>query len=328
MGLSIQLAKKKLNTLLEDETLVEKYIRQFGTEINIKYIKQIKTAAPKQSGKARVEKGEDPVFKIKVRCPICHQPNIECAELKAKSQSVTFDPFMTPIFQGSSGFRTVDYSRVAVAVCPRCFFASPDKKDFITYSLTSRMEVRPQLNALVINRLKETIPQRKDQMRHVEEPNGYFSIPRETEASLASYQLAVLRAKIEADMDVPHSLYKAGAYCLKKALICRQDGLDDDEDLKEALKYLTQCFRESNIPSQDLENQVIYVIVALFLRLGDEKQAYDYIQVLDKLLAELREKQKTVPTVKTGSAENWLAKAKFLWEDRENPDLWKLKNAE
>jgi uncharacterized protein (DUF2225 family) len=322
MSANLTLVRQKLKVLLGKDDLVEKYVREFGTDINIRNIKAVKSSTQAARIDPSSGQGHDPTFKILVRCPVCQQANITCHEIKAKSQKLSFDRFMTPKYTGAPGFKTVDYSRISVTVCPRCFFASPDKKDFVTYSVTARAETKPQLGPMVINRLSEETSTRKTIMGSVSDPEDYFTVPRTTEAVIMSYRLAIARALVEAEMDRPNAHYKAGAYALKIAMLFRDEKQSDEKYLKEALKHLSNCFSSSSVPSQDLENQVIYIIVALCLRLGDEKQARAFINVLEKIKADLLLKKKENPLIKTGSVESWLNKSKDLWEDRELPDLW------
>ena len=69
--------------------------------------------------------------------------------------------------------------------------------------------------------------------------------------------------------------------------------------------------------------QVLYSIVALYLKLGDKKSANSYIGVFSNLKnnrkAEMKEDQK----INTIAIEKWEGKAKYLWEDRDEEDLFK-----
>ena len=49
MSADLKIVKKKLNTLLGDESLVDKYLEKFGSKIDIKFIKQIKNDAAASS---------------------------------------------------------------------------------------------------------------------------------------------------------------------------------------------------------------------------------------------------------------------------------------
>jgi len=68
--------------------------------------------------------------------------------------------------------------------------------------------------------------------------------------------------------------------------------------------------------------QVIYIIIALCLKLGDPKQANSYIGVFTNLknarIAEMKEN----PKLNTVTIEKWQDKARTLWEDRDMEDLF------
>ncbi len=322
MALNTVLAKKKLQSLLKDDELIQIYLKRFGTEINIKYIKQLKDEQDDKASRSAPGALQDPLFMIKVRCPVCQQSDIPCYELKAKSQVVTLDKFLSPTYEGTAGFKTVEYGRFAVAICPRCLFASPDKKDFVTYSMRLRSEVKSQLGPLVITRLEEEMFTRKDLVANESDLNTFFQVPRELSAMVMSYKLAVLRAKVEMEMEIPNAFYKAGGYCLRIATQLRKNGLSDEEMLNEALNYYLDCFKFSNASTSDLEYQVVYIISALSIRLGLEKQGHSYIQVFDKIKSEIKEKQKTNPHIRLGTLLKWEKEAKRIWEDRERDDLW------
>ncbi|MBF0431240.1 MAG: DUF2225 domain-containing protein [Fibrobacteria bacterium] len=322
MAIGETLLKKKLLVLLNNnEDLVTKYLQKFGKIINIKYIKQLKEEESKKSTEPLTGMLQDPLFVIKVRCPVCKMPDLDCYELKAKSQIITYDKFLSPMYEGAPEFKTVDYSKYAVTVCPRCLFASPDKKDFITHSLRTKTEIKSQLGPMILQRLEEELFNRKDFLSQVENIETYFSVPRNPDATVMSYKMAIQRAQVEIEMELPASFYKAGAYALKIAHILRKEGGAEEEALNQALGFLTDCFTYSNVP-QDVENQVIYLISALNLRLGNDKKCNEYIRIFDKLKSEIKEKQKTNPQLKMGTLEKWERSAKNLWEDREQPDLW------
>jgi hypothetical protein len=137
MAIDVQELKKRLVTLLEDENLANEYIRRYGPKLDIKHIKKLKDTKKMQVHEDDGS-GEDPVYQIVLKCPVCNNEQVPSYELRAKSQAIQYNKFMTPIYEGAMGYRTVNYSRLAVSVCVRCLFSSPDKKDFISTSSTSR----------------------------------------------------------------------------------------------------------------------------------------------------------------------------------------------
>ena len=77
----------------------------------------------------------------------------------------------------------------------------------------------------------------------------------------------------------------------------------------------------SNASQTEVEAQVVYQIVALHLRLGDEKKAHQYIQALGQITVELLDNKESKPS-DISSVERWLNECKRLWEDRELAGIW------
>lgn len=324
MTINVPEVKRRLFVLLHDSNLVSEYIRQYGPTIDIKNIKVIKEKKKKTSaGAGSEDKGKDPIFSIKVKCPICNRDDIDCHEMRAKSQIMNQNKFLVPSYEGTMGYRTVNYSMESVTVCPRCLFASPDKKDFMRPAAAGQVEVKSQLTSNMIMTLQEKIGERHALLKYVSNYEEYFKRPRIDDAAVASYRLAMMRANVEAWYEQPYSLYKLGSYSLKIAKIIKDGGGDNLDILREASSYFEEAFRTSNCPSEDIEMQVIYLLVALNLKLKDEKKASSYIGFFANLrttrLTEMRED----PKLNTVYIDKWQSKAKYLWEDRGMEDLFK-----
>jgi uncharacterized protein (DUF2225 family) len=319
MTINVVEVKRRLSALLNDANLVNEYIRQFGPSIDIKNIKAVKEAKSKSLMTTDEGIGDDPIFEIKVICPVCNREDIVCYELRAKSQQIVKNKFLVPGYEGASGFKTVDYSFLAVTVCPRCLFASPDKKDWNR----SEGDTKSQIPGNAIITLQERIGERKTLLKSVSDVEGYFRRPRIKEAAIVSYQLAISRAHVEAFYEQPYALYKLGAYSLRIAKILKEAGSDNREVLREALGYYEEAFRTSNCPSEEIEMQVIYSIVALSLKLEDPKKANSYIAVFANLHNDRVIEMKDNPKLNLILIDKWTDKAKLLWEDRDRADLFK-----
>jgi uncharacterized protein (DUF2225 family) len=262
--------------------------------------------------------GNDPIFEIQVTCPVCGRESIACYELRAKSQQIIKNKFLVPGYQGMTGFKTVDYSYLAVTVCSRCLFASPDKKDW------NRPEgdTKSQIPGNVIMTLQERIGERMALLKSVSDVDCYFKRPRMRDAAITSFNLAMSRAHVEAFYEQPYALYKLGAYSLRIAKILKDAGSDNRETLHEALGYYEEAFRTSNCPSEEIEMQVIYTIVALCLKLEDPKKANSYIGVFSNLHNDRVIEMKDNPKLNLILIDKWTDKAKQLWEDRDRKDLF------
>jgi uncharacterized protein (DUF2225 family) len=321
MPINVPEVKRRLVTLLDDENLANEYIRRFGPKLDIKNIKQIKDSKKAQTREDEGA-GKDPIYEIKLKCPVCNTDDVIGYELYGKSQAMTFNKFMVPVYEGAMGFRTINFSRLAVIVCPRCLCASPDKKDFIALSSIAKSNIS-QLPPNTLMTLQERIGERKALLKSVSDPKSFFRRPRTDDAAILSYRLALLRASVEAYYEIPYAYYKMGAYCLKIAQIFKNSGGNNEEHLKEALDFYSDAFRLSNCPSEDIEYQTIYTIIALQMRLGNDSKAASYIGVLDRIESDLKKKMREDPKVTLTYIDKWLRIAKTLWEDRSNPDLFK-----
>jgi uncharacterized protein (DUF2225 family) len=319
MAIDVIEVKRRLNVLLNDANLVNEYIRQFGPAIDIKNIKAVKEAKAQSIMTPDAGAGDDPLFEIKVVCPVCNREGIVCYELRAKSQQIIKNKFLVPSYEGMSGFKTVDYSYLAVTVCPRCLFASPDKKDWNRSDGTTKS----QIPGNVVMTLQERIGERKTLLKSITDVEGHFRRPRTKDAAIDSYNLAMARAHVEAFYEQSYAMYKLGAYSLRIAKILKDTGSDNREALREALGYYEEAFRTSNCPTEEIEMQVIYSIVAICLKLEDQKKANSYIGVFSNLHNDRVIEMKDNPKLNLILIDKWTDKAKYLWEDRDRADLFK-----
>ncbi len=323
MTINVAEVKKRLNALLNNENLVNEYIRTFGPKIDIKNIKLIKE---KKSNSARVVEasiGDDPIYEILLNCPICGQKDIVCYELRAKSQQISYNKFIVPTYIGASGYKTVDYTSIYTTVCPRCLFASPDKNDFSRKGRGGQPDAKSQITSNIILALQEKIGERKALMKSVTDYVNYFKRPRIDEAAITSLRLAIMRANVEAWFEFPYSFFKLGSYNLRIAKIIKEIGGDNRETLRDALGFFEEAFRTSNCPSEEIEMQVIYIVVALYLKMEDQKTANSYIQIFSNLKNTRLADMKKNSQLNTSIIVKWQDKAKILWEDRDLKDLFK-----
>ena len=322
MTINVAEVKKRLFALLNDANMVNEYIRHYGPTLDIKNIKAIKEQRARATRPTEEGEGNDPVFEVKLNCPVCSQNAISCYELRAKSQQVVQNKFLVPQYEGAMGYKTCDYTVLAVTVCPRCLFASPDKKDFNRPGSGGQGELKSQLISNVIMTLQEKIGERKALLKSVSDYRNYFERPRLDDAATDSYRLAMSRARVEAYYEQPYALYKLGAYALRMAKIMKDAEMDNREVLREALAFYEEAFRTSNCPSEEIEMQVLYTIVALYLRLGDQRKANSYIGVFSNLINARKTEMKENPKLNTVAMERWESKAKMLWEDRDMESLF------
>lgn len=323
MEIDVNEVKRRLLTFLKEPSLVNDYISQFGPVIDFKNIKTIKENNKNIHPPEKIDlPGEDPIFDIQVKCPICNLNDIVSHELRAKSQQITQSKFLVPLYNGANGFKTTDYTPLAVTICPQCLFASPDRKDFGRHDVSTHCQQRSQLSNNVITSLKDKIGERKALLKITNNYDAYFKRPRGYEAAVDSYRLAISRAKVEAWHELPYSYYKLGAYSLRISKLFKDNLTDNLPPLTEALNYFEEAFRTSNCPSEDIEMQVIYLITALYLKIGDQKKANSYIAVFNNLHNARITEMRSNPKLTTVLIDKWANKAKVLWDDRDMNDLF------
>jgi len=353
--------RRRLLVLFKNHSgMTDAYISQFGAEINMKNIQTIRaqfpgvgdtnsmpaTTAAEPEAEAQGEAQgntselifkfnnkafetpqgdptkESPLYPRVVDCPICKKWGLNSLELRAKSLSILNDPFMAPVYVTTGHFQEVNYLLASVTVCESCLLASPDRKDFILYNRTTRQNQDSQMVPQVIRELKETTDKRKAFFEKTKIGDALFKIPRCYAAGIVSYQLADIRAEIEAGAKVQGAYYKRGNYWTRIALLCRQAGMDDFQALERAAEYFKTAFMLSDFPKQELEFQVLYILFNIYLYFGKPKEARDYLSVLDKTRQDL-EQRENVPDGVLPACKKWLEMGKNRWDDREMPNFWK-----
>ena len=351
-----EIRRRLLVLFKNSHEMVDAYISQFGTDINMKNIQVVReqfpgvgdtntvqavsaeepeTAVPKSSMDVlfkfsdrafEIPQGDptrtSPLYPRVVDCPICQKWGLNSQELRAKSLSIQYDPFMAPVYKSVGQFQEVNYLLASVTVCSGCFLASPDRKDFELYNRATRENQKSQLAPQVIRELKETIDKRKAFFEKIGIGDALFKIPRSYAAAIASYQFADMRAEFEAAAKVQGAYFKRGNYWLRIALLCRQSGMDDRLALQIAAEQLKTAFYMSDFPKADLECQTIYILFNLCLYFGNAKEARDYINVLEQQRQDMEKLENPNEQV-LASIRKWLEMCKKRWEDREEPNFWK-----
>jgi hypothetical protein len=321
--------RRRLKIMLGSEPLADVYIKRFGYTIHIAKINGLKIAmeyrAMQQNGgvaeepKPKVAETDwnDPIFEIQVKCPACFSP-VPYWDQKARALGSSLDMFHMPSYKPVGTFRAADYNLIAVSVCPQCFFASPDKKDFIVHDSARYREVPSRLQQ---GELAALLTSADDRTTMLEESGiditreHVFGRERTPQGAIFAYDLSIHRALIESRRSIPFALFKMAGYSLKQALIARTYKLDETPYLEHALEHYLKCFETSNAPGQQYEANVLYEIIALNVRLGKITDAGAFVAVLEKVKAEAS--LPDIPFIR------WYNAARDLWSDRDNPDLWK-----
>jgi|GEM_PF-1154607 len=317
------------------EMMVNRYIQLYGNKINMRAIQDVRNqilasdfnpavvTLPKVvPAQKPVQILESPVFTIDLGCPSCRSKGIKHNELRASSLVIRSDAFLAPVYFSIGKYMPLNYLSVAVAVCPRCLFASPDKKDFVQFNMTKRQFVQSQISPGIMSEIRDTWAARKlIQDTLVPGEVDYFICPRPLEIAILTYRLADQRASVEAASKAPFSMYKRANYWLRIALLERQAGKDDTLSLQKALEFNKEAFFRSDFPSPTAEYQTCFVIFSLYLCFAMLKEARDYLSVMEQSRKPLEERKDTAALQ---ALDQWLNLAKSRWEDRDNPALWAL----
>ncbi len=321
--------RKRLGLFLnDDEALIDAYIKNYGERVSMKNIKAMRDDFDIEIDEPEAEGGtglESPIYAVKVTCPVCGTVDLNSQALKAKSLVVTNNRFFAPTYTGASGFQSIDYNRCAVTVCSKCYFASPDRKDFVTFSNVTKSEKPSQMSRAIIHELGETTDDRREIFAENGGANNLFEAKKDIKQAILSYKLCIMRANVEQLHKGPFAAYKAGSYALKIALFEQMQGNDDLPALTQALDFYKDAFENSDYPSEDVEYRTCYVVAALLLRMGGkEKEARQFMSVLDRIKSELEQSQAENAQALIQSANRWSDMAQNLWDDREYEDLWDL----
>ncbi len=322
MGLENKLVVKKLELLLQDPHLVESYLRIHGPNLDVRKVEALKEQHARRFELETADDPDDPTFILPLKCPVCARENLTAYELKAKALAVTPDRFTIPRYSPIKHFRPLDYALWAVTVCPECLFASPDRKDFITFPVHLEGECPSQLPGFVLETLRARREERRALLAGIEDAAAYFEHPRKVAAAVAAYRLAVARARVEIGAKLPLACCKAGLYCLRIAMFLRDGGGSDRDLAREAVRYFETGYARSEIPSANLECQTLYLIVALHLRLESTVEAQPYLQLMERLAQLPLQEDSDERGVRPTAVDRWLRQAKDLWAVREEPKTW------
>jgi len=318
--------RRRLDIFLnQDQEKVERYLHLNGYKINMKAIQEIRdepkiitepeSMADSSSGK------EDPTYTIELSCPCCRYKGIIHRELRASALSVKNDAFLAPVYFPIGKSQALNYLTIAVAVCPKCFFASPDKKDFVQFNRTTRQSVPSQIPPGILSALQDDTAARQEIVETSKLGADFTGCPRPYPLAILSYRLANARARIEAENKVQFAIYKRANYATRLALLHRQAGLDDTAELENALALFKDAFYRTDFPNANSEFQSCFIIFTILIRFGKMKEARDYVTVMEQSKKEVEERKDRT----AGAAlSQWLGMSKARWEDKDNPKLWEI----
>ena len=339
--------RKKLALFLDnDEDLINMYLKRFGNKMVMKYIKSVREMAYKGQSIAKIKQSqgfssasaapaeeeensdkESPIYFLKCKCPVCETEDIQSAQLRSKSLIEKFDAFMNPLYFGTTEFRQVNYTLYGVTVCPQCFFASPDRKDFCPHSSVTGFYEKSKLIRNVITDLDNRSEERAKLYIENGGSDALFAHPRSFEHGILGYKLAIKRVDSEIDFGMPFGDFKKAAYYSRISLMERMAGMDYIESLKFALESYKTAYSKSDFPNEDIEFKTCYIIATTYIFLKQMREAKQYIEALNKISA-TAESQAKLKSNRVGSSTNfakkWSNLCQKMWEDREEEYIWDL----
>ncbi len=331
MNISSEVASR-LKMLLKEDELVYKYVEEHGETINISAIKKVKQEyeALQNLGKADPvpTNGDDPIYEQVQECPVCGNQVIGYL-MKGKSQLIEEDIFLIPHYNRVGNYFAVDYNFIQTTVCPRCFFASPDPKDFSIFNKFSGSTTKSQLspNTFLISKMRKSQESREAILMGVAEQERSFKRPRSPQAAITAIKLSINRAEHERDSEMPNSYYKIGSYYLKIASIEEEAGINNHNSLELAADNFEKVITLSNSPKIEIEVTALYLLVASRLKLRKNDEAGAFIKFfkkskdeVEKLLAQDPELKENIRLQKV--VDQWEKKAQTLWEYRDDEEYW------
>jgi uncharacterized protein (DUF2225 family) len=225
----------------------------------------------------------DPLYELQVKCPVCYTDTVLSYKLKSKCQTISQDDLTIPSYQGIRGHADADLLEMAPTVCHRCLYASTQSDSFSrTGALTGNQEVvlRDQIQedlllghgvrASVIERVGVTVAD--------------LGRPRSPKAAFAAYQLTAWSAAIKAQHRQPRAMSELATAHLYSWHFANK-ALGEEEAttaLEKAAKAYAQVYQTGDHDPKNID-QVLYLCIALHLRLGWREETKPFFVAFDRL---------------------------------------------
>ncbi len=266
-----------------------------------------------------------PIMTAIITCPVCDRDNVIFYSLKAKSLASKQNVFSIPIYLDTPKYVYVDYNDYTFSVCPDCYFTSANKKEFIYMDSIIGVKNKTTLLPKVLQHWKENPKEIEDILADNFVDETSFKEPRTDEGIISSYKLAIYKTSLEIKYKIPYSNLRRGKIYLKLFYTSRKLYKKDNEDiLKLALEDFEYVFKESDFPEISYEYELLYLIAAIYMRLGDEAKATSYMKVFDQTKANILQKAKADQRINTSEVVKWLTRAKDLWQERSDNNVWEV----
>lgn len=276
---------KRLKMFLKDDEAINCYINNYGYDLNMANIKKINS-----DNTAIITEDKNPLYRLKLSCPLC-KTELTGFDIKAKSMLIKYDWFFNPYYTAVNDFKNFDFSLYMVSVCPKCLFASPDRKDFRQFNSYLQTYSEPQTKSELIPQYNKSYSKRLEIIDFKESNKNLFEkFPRPLDLAIMGYRLAVFKGESEILFNLTNSHFKTGNYLLRVAKFKRIKGESENkikEILGSALELFLRAFKLANFTKKEYEYFNLYLIITLFIFLEEENKALEYANFGRKLDAEL-----------------------------------------
>ncbi len=266
-----------------------------------------------------------PLIIFTVQCPVCGFEDVKCHTLKAKTLPVRHNVLEVPIYEPNPKFHYVDFNELQFTVCPECLYVGANKSDFKSHNPVTGSFQESKSDKRILRYWETNMSKiAKTYKTPTIQPENFHN-PRTPEAILLAIRLAIFKAKLEIQAKIPYAHFKRAHRYLKYYCEClRLTGTADDEILRKTIVDLEEVFRLSDFPDMTHEFEVCYLVVACAIKLNEEEKAGEWIKALDKTKGDLAVKAKENPRIPAQEAAKWSQKSKDLWQNRNDPTVWKF----
>jgi DNA-binding response OmpR family regulator len=230
----------------------------------------------------RVESNNS-LFARTIRCPLHDDhPSLTRYLLRPGSATLQANQFDLPTYKPASGSDAIDFNRLAVIVCPHCFFASSYCGYFL--DTAERKEKRITFDAATRNALVVDADARRESARSLSPE--FFTEKRTVADALLANLLAIRCAEIlyrHNPHTLPSELLRSGNYRLTMAqLIEETDAPAAQEHRRASVESLKQA-----VAAMEGEGRykALYQLVALGIALADFPMAEAHLTQLADLEA-------------------------------------------
>jgi len=250
----------------------------------------------------------DPLYKLQFECPICGS-KFSHYELMPKTMREDYSYFEVSQYFELGEYAQVDYNYLKVNVCPKCLYASSNKKHFKYYSGEKMQYKAPRNFPSMQTEMKKRIPIRQKIFinclgSNIQNIERVFTRPRNYPAAITSLFLGVETLQVLSRYQSATLLIDTLELFFTMALLARQNNFLDDE--KKFLLLADEKLAEvqQNSALAEMMPRFIYLSAKVKLQLNNKDEAL-------KMLGSLIHNR----TLNTKSGRRYRSLAQELWED-------------